>query len=244
MVKLEDAMETLRPQHPPSPSDLLCPVSVHVSMCLVCVCEYVCVSVCMRVCECVCVSAHTNMSVCVRVYMPGYSYLCMCVFVRECAHTPYGGGCWSLSAERLGVAREVAPPDQTTPALGAPGFSLSLFAFFLSFPVLLRPVPTSRQQSWKEALAGSARGLPSSLSPQGSHPLASTPPVPASAPLGPHTGPFPSRSLTFPFPPFSRDPSGGKPAPQPCWQGQEPCCCPPSTRGRARAPEGGVHGRF
>ena len=138
----------------------LCALCVFVNMC-------VSVSVCMRVCECVCVSAHTNMSVCVRVYMPGYPYLCMCVCVRECAHTPCGGGCWSLSAERLGVAREVAPPDQTTPALGAPGFSLSLFAFFLSFPVLLQPVPASRQQSWKEALAGSARGLPSSLSPQG-----------------------------------------------------------------------------
>lgn len=147
----------------------------------------------MYACECVCVSVHTNMSVYVCVYMPVYLYLCIYVFVRECAHTPCGGGCWSLSAERLGVAQEVAPPDQTTPALGAPGFSLSLFAFFLSFPVLLQPVPASREQSWKEALAGSALGLPTSLSPQGFHPLASTPPVPALAPLGPHTGPFPSQ---------------------------------------------------
>ena len=201
VVKLEDAMETLRPQHPPSPSDLLCPVSVHVSMCLVCVCEYVCVSVCMRVCECVCVSAHTNMSVCVRVYMPGYPYLCMCVFVRECAHTPCGGGCWSLSAERLGVAREVAPPDQTTPALGAPGFSLSLLCG-ISFLSLLSGSPSTGSHFQAAELEGGP-GRVGTGPPQ--LPLPAGFPPSRLHPSGPCLGPTwtPHRPLSFSKPHFS-----------------------------------------
>lgn len=137
--------------------------------------------------------------------MPVYLYLCMCVFVRECAHTPCGGGCWSLSAERLGVAQEVAPPDRQPQRSELRAFSESVC--FLSLPFRFSfnrfPLPGSRagRRPWQ-----GRHGASPPPSPQGFHPLASTPPVPCLGPTWTPHRPLSLSSLsTFPFPPFSQE---------------------------------------
>lgn len=241
VVKLEDAPGLIPSTHPAWTFCALY-LCTWISVPYVCVCEYVCVtvSVCIRVCVCVC----TLRCLCVCVSICLYICICVCVCLCVSVHTPHVVGVVGVCLQNgWELAQEVAPPDQSNPQLGSRLFSESVcFLSLLSgSPSAGFPLPGSRagRRPWQNQHRASHLPLPAG----GFHPLASTP-GPALAPLGP-TGPFPSRSLTFPFPPFSRDPSGGSLPHRPAGRDRaHTCCCPPSAQGQVRAPGGGVCGRF